>query len=158
MQLTPAWDGTLGQDLTKSWRGITLTTYISRERRNPYVCVFCTLRHRMDASRIPTRGPGDRAIQSDADAGRWRLQIGERRGAAANIATLPVVAPAGEVPWISPSAAELQAKHVVLRLVDAAARDGTTTQFHIFTVGDPNAFFEFDLFSGSVALSLALAK
>jgi hypothetical protein len=91
----------------------------------------------------PTLAAGDFKVEKDG-------------GAAANIATLPVVAPAGGSSLdIAFSAAELQAKHVVLRLVDAAGAEWNDDAIHIFTVGDPNAFFEFDLFSGSVALSLA---
>ena len=91
----------------------------------------------------PTLASGDFKVEKDG-------------GTAANLTTLPSVVPSGgssiDIPF---SAVELQAKHVVLRLVDAAGAEWNDDAIHIFTVGDPNAFFEFDLFSGSVSLSLA---
>ena len=100
------------------------------------------------------RATGQYKVTPTLAAGDFKLE--KDGGAAANIATLPVVAPAGGSSLdIAFSAAELQAKHVVLRLVDAAGAEWNDDAIHIFTVGDPNAFFEFDLFSGSVALSLA---
>ena len=91
----------------------------------------------------PTLASGDFKLEKDG-------------GTAANLTTLPSVVPSGgssiDIPF---SAVELQAKHVVLRLVDAAGAEWNDDAIHIFTVGDPNAFFEFDLFSGSVSLSLA---
>ena len=100
------------------------------------------------------RATGQYKVTPTLAAGDFKLE--KDGGAAANIATLPVVAPAGGSSLdIAFSAAELQAKHVVLRLVDAAGAEWNDDAIHIFTVGDPNAFFESDLFSGSVALSLA---
>ena len=100
------------------------------------------------------RATGQYKVTPTLAAGDFKLE--KDGGAAANIATLPVVAPAGGSSLdIAFSAAELQEKHVVLRLVDTAGAEWNDDAIHIFTVGDPNAFFEFDLFSGSVALSLA---
>ena len=91
----------------------------------------------------PTLASGDFKIEKDG-------------GAAANLATLPSVAPAGgssiDIPF---SAAEMQGKHIVLRAVDAAGAEWNDDVIHIFTVGDPNAYLAFDLFSGTVALSAA---
>lgn len=91
----------------------------------------------------PTLASGDFKLEKDG-------------GAAANLATLPAVEPAGGSSLdIAFSAAELQAKHIVLRLVDAAGAEWNDDAIHIFTVGDPSAYFPFDLFSGTVALSAA---
>ena len=91
----------------------------------------------------PTLASGDFKIEKDG-------------GAAANLATLPSVAPAGgssiDIPF---SAAEMQGKHIVLRAVDAAGAEWNDDAIHIFTVGDPNAYIPFDLFSGTVGLSAA---
>ena len=91
----------------------------------------------------PTLAAGDFKIEKDG-------------GAAANLDTLPAVAPAGGSSLdITFSAANMQAKHVTLRMVDAAGAEWNDDVIHIFTVGDPNAYFEFDLFSATVALSEA---
>ena len=91
----------------------------------------------------PTLAAGDFKIEKDG-------------GAAANLATIPAVAPAGGSSLdITFSASEMQGKHIVLRLVDAAGAEWNDDAIHIFTVGDPNAYFEFDLFSATVALSEA---
>ncbi len=91
----------------------------------------------------PTLAAGDFKIEKDG-------------GAAANLATLPSVVPAGgssiDIPF---SAAEMQVKHAVVRAVDAAGAEWDDQVIHIFTVGDPNAYFPFDLFSGTTALSAA---
>lgn len=91
----------------------------------------------------PTLASGDFKIEKDG-------------GAAANLATLPSVVPAGgssiDIPF---SAAEMQAKHVIVRAVDAAGVEWDDQVIHIFTVGDPNAYFQFNLFSGTTALSAA---
>ena len=91
----------------------------------------------------PTLASGDFKIEKDG-------------GAAANLTTLPTVAPAGGSSLdIAFSAAEMQGKHIVLRLVDAAGAEWNDDAIHIFTVGNPNAYLAFDLFSGTVALSAA---
>ena len=91
----------------------------------------------------PTLAAGDFKIEKDG-------------GAAANLATLPAVAPAGGSSLdIAFSAAEMQGKHIVVRLVDAAGAEWNDDAIHIFTVGDPSAYLPFDLFSGTVALSAA---
>ena len=91
----------------------------------------------------PTLASGDFKLEKDG-------------GTAANLATLPSVAPAGgssiDIPF---SAAEMQGKHIVLRAVDAAGAEWNDDAIHIFTVGDPNAYIPFDLFSGTVGLSAA---
>ena len=53
------------------------------------------------------------------------------------------------------SATEVQAKQIVLRASDQAGAEWDDTAVYLLTVGNPNAFFEFDLSSASVALSLA---
>ena len=91
----------------------------------------------------PTLASGDFKLEKDG-------------GTAANLATLPVVAPTGGSSLdIAFSASELQGKHLVLRIVDASGAEWNDDAIHIFTVGDPNAYFPFDLFSGTVALSAA---
>lgn len=91
----------------------------------------------------PTLASGDFKLEKDG-------------GAAANLATLPSVAPAAgssiDIPF---SAAEMQGKHIVLRAVDAAGAEWNDDAIHIFTVGDPNAYIPFDLFTGTVGLSAA---
>lgn len=91
----------------------------------------------------PTLAAGDVKIEKDG-------------GAAANLATLPSVAPPSgsslDVPF---SASEMQCKQAVLRFVDAAGAEWNDDCIHIFTCGDPNAFFPFDLFRPTVSLSLA---
>ena len=89
----------------------------------------------------PTLASGDFKLEKDG-------------GTAANLTTLPSVVPSGgssiDIPF---SATEMQGKHLVLRLVDAAGAQWNDDVIHIFTAGDPNAYFPFDLFSGAVALS-----
>ena len=76
----------------------------------------------------PTLASGDFKIEKDG-------------GAAANLTTLPTVAPAGGSSLdIAFSAAEMQGKHIVLRLVDAAGAEWNDDVIHIFTVGNPNAY------------------
>ena len=91
----------------------------------------------------PTLASGDFKLEKDG-------------GAAANLATLPSVAPAAgssiDIPF---SAAEMQGKHIVLRAVDVAGAEWNDDAIHIFTVGDPSAYIPFDLFSGTVGLSAA---
>ena len=91
----------------------------------------------------PTLASGDFKIEKDG-------------GAAANLATLPTVAPAGGSSLdISFSAAEMQGKLITLRAVDAAGAEWNDDAIIIATVGDPSAYLPFDLFSGTVALSAA---
>ena len=91
----------------------------------------------------PTLASGDFKIEKDG-------------GAAANLATLPTVTPAGGSSLdISFSAAEMQGKLITLRAVDAAGAEWNDDAIIIATVGDPSAYLPFDLFSGTVALSAA---
>lgn len=91
----------------------------------------------------PTLASGDFKIEKDG-------------GAAANLATLPSVEPAaGSSIKIPFSATEMQCKQAVLRMVDAAGAEWNDDCIHVFTCGDPNAFFPFDLFTPTVSLSLA---
>lgn len=91
----------------------------------------------------PTLAAGDFKIEKDGSA-------------AANLGTLPAVAPSGGSSIdITFSSTEMQGKHIVLRLVDVAGAEWNDDAIHIFTVGDSNAYFEFDLFSATVALSAA---
>ena len=91
----------------------------------------------------PTLASGDFKVEKDG-------------GTAANLTTLPAVAPTGGSSIdISFSAAEMQAKHIVLRLVDASGAEWNDAAIHIFTVGDPNAYLPFDLFAPTVGLSAA---
>lgn len=91
----------------------------------------------------PTLAAGDVKIEKDG-------------GAAANLATLPIVAPpAGSSLDVPFSAAEMQCKQAVLRFVDAAGAEWNDDCLHIFTCGDPNAFFAFNFFTPTVGLSIA---
>lgn len=91
----------------------------------------------------PTLAVGDVKIEKDG-------------GAAANLATLPSVAPpAGSSLDVPFSAAEMQCKQAVLRFVDAAGAEWNDDCLHIFTCGDPNAFFAFNFFTPTVGLSIA---
>jgi hypothetical protein len=84
------------------------------------------------------------------------FKIEKDGGAAANLASLPTVTPAGgSSVSVSFSATEVQAKQIVLRASDQAGAEWDDTAVYLLTVGNPNAFFEFDLSSASVALSLA---
>ncbi len=89
----------------------------------------------------PTLAAGDVKIEKDG-------------GAAANVATLPSAEPAGgsslKVPF---SIEEMQCKQAVVRFVDAAGAEWNDGCLHIFTVGHPSAFMQFDLFAATVALS-----
>lgn len=91
----------------------------------------------------PTLAAGDFKIEKDGGAG-------------ANLATLPSVEPAaGTSVRLDFSATEMQCKHAVVNLIDAAGSEWNDDCIHIFTVGDSNAYIQFDLFTASVALSLA---
>lgn len=90
----------------------------------------------------PTLAAGDFKIEKDG-------------GAAANLATLPSVMPAaGSSIQIPFSASEMQAKQIVVRMVDAAGAEWNDDCIHIFTVGNPSAYMQFDQFSATVALSV----
>ena len=91
----------------------------------------------------PTLASGDFKIEKDG-------------GAATNLATLPSVEPAaGTSVKLEFSAAEMQCRQAVVNLIDAAGSEWNDDAIHIFTVGGPNAYLQFDLFTASVALSLA---
>ena len=91
----------------------------------------------------PTLATGDFKIEKDG-------------GTAANLATIPAVAPSGGSSLdITFSASEMQGKHIVLRLVDAAGAEWNDDVIQILTFGDPNAAYEFDWSSPTVALSAA---
>ena len=91
----------------------------------------------------PTLATGDFKIEKDG-------------GAAANLATLPTVVPAaGSSIDITLSAAEAQCKQAVIRGIDASGAEWDDIVIHLFTVGNPSAYFPFDLFSATVALSAA---
>jgi len=91
----------------------------------------------------PTIAAGDFKIEKDG-------------GAAANLATLPVVTPSGGSSLkLSFSAEEMQCKQAVIRLVDAAGAEWNDDCIHIFTVGDTLAHWQSNPFSGVVALSSA---
>ena len=81
----------------------------------------------------PTLASGDFKIEKDG-------------GAAANLATLPTVVPAaGSSIDIELSAAEAQCKQAVIRGVDAAGAEWDDIVIHLFTVGNPSAYFPFDM-------------
>lgn len=91
----------------------------------------------------PTLATGDFKVEKDG-------------GAAANLASLPSVSPAGgSSVSISFSEAELQCKQLTLRIVDAAGAEWNDDCIHIFTVGNAAAHEQFNRFHATVALSPA---
>ena len=91
----------------------------------------------------PTLASGDFKIEKDG-------------GAAANLATLPAVEPSGGTSVLFEfSAVEMQCRQAVVTMIDAAGTEWNDDAFHIVTVGGPNAYLQFDLFTQTVALSLA---
>ena len=91
----------------------------------------------------PTLAAGDFKIEKDG-------------GTASNLATLPTVVPSGGSSLdIDLSAAETQCAQAVIRGVDAAGAEWDDIVIHLFTVGNPSAYFPFDMFSATVALSAA---
>ena len=91
----------------------------------------------------PTLAAGDFKIEKDG-------------GAAANVTTLPAVEPAGGTSVaFAFSAVEMQCRQAVVTMIDAAGAEWNDDAIHIFTVGGPSAYFQFDLFTATVALSLA---
>lgn len=91
----------------------------------------------------PTLASGDFKIEKDG-------------GTAANLATLPTVSPAGGSSIsIALSATEMQCKQAVIRMVDAAGAEWNDDCIHIFTVGDPSAYMQYDPFLPTVGLNSA---
>lgn len=91
----------------------------------------------------PTLAAGDFKIEKDG-------------GAAVNLATLPTVTPAGGVSVAIPfSAAEMQCRHAVLRMSDQVGAEWNDDCIHVFTVGDPSAYMQFDQFAATVGVSSA---
>lgn len=78
-------------------------------------------------------------------------------GASANLTTLPSVT-AGSSVAIPFSAVEMQCKQLVLSVVDQAGAEWNDDCIHIFTVGGASAYFQFDLFTATVGLSVAAAS
>ena len=100
------------------------------------------------------RATGQYKVTPTLAAGDFKLE--KDGGAAANLATLPTVTPAsGSSLKISFSAAEMQCKQAVLRMVDAAGAEWNDDCIHIFTVGDPSAYMAFNFFIPTVGLSTA---
>ena len=100
------------------------------------------------------RSTGQYKVSPTIAAGDFKLE--KDGGAAANLTTLPSVAPAGGSSIdISFSAVELQCAQATLRMVDAAGAEWDDDCIHLFTVGNADAFLQFDLFTATVALSLA---
>lgn len=100
------------------------------------------------------RGTGQYKVTPTLAAGDFKVE--KDGGAAANLATLPSVAPAGGSSLsITFSATELQCSQLTLRMVDAAGAEWNDDCIHIFTVGNAGAFMQFNLFSATVALSSA---
>lgn len=100
------------------------------------------------------RATGQYKVAPTLAAGDFKLE--KDGGAAANLTTLPTVVPAGGSSLdISFSDTELQGKHIVLRMVDAAGAEWNDDAIHILTVGESSAYFPFDLFASTVGLSAA---
>ena len=75
-------------------------------------------------------------------------------GAAANLATLPVVAPAaGSSISITFSAGEMQCQQLTLRMVDASGAQWNDDCIHVWTVGDSSAMLQSDPFAATMNLS-----
>jgi hypothetical protein len=89
----------------------------------------------------PTLAPGDAKISKDG-------------GPLANLATLPVVTPAGSrLVRVSLSATELTCKQAVVQLVDAAGDEWQDQLLHIHTFGHASAQIPFDFSSETVTLA-----
>lgn len=100
------------------------------------------------------RGTGQYKVSPTLAAGDFKIE--KDGGAAANLATLPSVEPAAGSSIVIPfSAAEMQCKQAVVRMVDAAGAQWNDDCIHIFTVGDPAAYQQFDPFTPTVGLSAA---
>ena len=100
------------------------------------------------------RGTGQYRSSPTIAAGDFKIE--KDGGTAVNLATLPSVEPAAGSSIVIPfSAAEMQCKQAVVRMVDAAGAQWNDDCIHIFTVGDPSAHMQFDQFAATVGLSAA---
>lgn len=91
----------------------------------------------------PTLASGDFKIEKDG-------------GAAANLATLPVVEPTGGTSiTLEFSAAEMQCAQAVITAIDQVGAEWNDDAIHIFTVGNPLAHWQSNPFSATVGLSTA---
>ena len=91
----------------------------------------------------PTLAAGDFKIEKDG-------------GAAANLATLPIVAPAGgSSVELSFTASEMQCRQATITASDVSGAEWADDCIHIFTVGHANAHEQFNRFTSTVALSSA---
>lgn len=89
----------------------------------------------------PTLATGDFKVEKDG-------------GTAANLATLPVVAPAaGSSISITFSAGEMQCQQLILRMVDASGAQWNDDCIHVWTVGDSSAMLQSDPFAATMNLS-----
>ena len=89
----------------------------------------------------PTLATGDFKVEKDG-------------GTAANLATLPVVAPAaGSSISITFSAGEMQCQQLTLRMVDASGAQWNDDCIHVWTVGDSGAMLQSDPFGATMNLS-----
>ena len=91
----------------------------------------------------PTLANGDFKLEKDG-------------AAAADLATLPVVEPAGGSSLaLAFSAEEMQCQQAVVRMVDALGAEWNDDCIHIFTVGDTLAHWQSDPFAATVGVSAA---
>ncbi len=119
-----------------------------------YVLVPYGTSHTLHGLQLKDRTTGQFKVSPTLATGDFKIE--KDGGAAANLATLPTVVPAGGSSLdVTFSAAELQAKQVTLRGVDAAGAEWDDVVVRVLTFGDPSAFFEFDFDSATVALSAA---
>lgn len=119
-----------------------------------YVLVPYGTSHTLHGLQLKDRTTGQFKVSPTLATGDFKIE--KDGGAAANLATLPTIVPAGGSSLdVSFSAAELQAKQVTLRGVDAAGAEWDDVVVRLLTFGDPSAFFEFDFDSATVALSAA---
>lgn len=89
----------------------------------------------------PTLATGDFKVEKDG-------------GTAANLATLPVVAPAaGSSISITFSAGEMQCQQLILRMVDASGAQWNDDCIQVWTVGDSSAMLQSDPFAATMNLS-----
>ena len=117
-----------------------------------YVLVPYGTSHTLHGLQLKDRTTGQFKVSPTLATGDFKIE--KDGGAAANLATLPTIVPAGGSSLdVSFSAAELQAKQVTLRGVDAAGAEWDDVVVRLLTFGDPSAFFEFDFDSATVALS-----
>ena len=82
------------------------------------------------------------------------FKIEKDGGTAVALAAVPTVTPSGgSSVKLSFTASEMQCQQAVLRMSDASGAEWNDDCIHIFTVGDPSAYMQYDPFLPTVGLS-----